>query len=181
MVKYQQSKEENVLCPLCPWLCVLTFEIPRQIERQRGLKREPGNKIGGGRGWDFGLVFLVWQNLENDKFNTRPSNRQRSSGFHCLGIPSWHRFQTILIGNGRNLKKGQIQWSVFFGTLVMPTFIHLERLKTEISKIMQCFSDMYIFWWDLVFSWKRLETLCRQGIKMTERHYSLITQSYNDD
>ena len=58
MVKYQQqSKEENVLCPLS-MLCVPTFEIPRQIERQRGLKRETGNKIGGGVE-DLELVFLV--------------------------------------------------------------------------------------------------------------------------
>ena len=56
MVKYQQQyKEENVLCPLS-MLCVPTFEIPRQIERQRGLKRETGNKIGGG---GLELVFLV--------------------------------------------------------------------------------------------------------------------------
>ena len=45
-----ESKENNLLCLYCPWLCVPTFEIPRQIERQRGLKRDPENKIGGGGG-----------------------------------------------------------------------------------------------------------------------------------
>lgn len=45
-----EFKENNLLCLYCPWLCVPTFEIPRQIERQRGLKRDPENKIGGGGG-----------------------------------------------------------------------------------------------------------------------------------
>ena len=51
-----ESKENNLLCLYCPWLCVPTFEIPRQIERQRGLKRDPENKIGGGGEGDTSVV-----------------------------------------------------------------------------------------------------------------------------
>ena len=56
-----EFKENNLLCLYCPWLCVSvpTFEIPRQIERQRGLKRDRENKIGGGGGGGEGNTSVV--------------------------------------------------------------------------------------------------------------------------
>ena len=83
-----ESKENNLLCLYCPWLCVSvpTFEIPRQIERQRGLKRDPENKIGGGGGGEGDTSVVT--NTVKCKFLTVLSSCSVSNKFFFVIAPT---------------------------------------------------------------------------------------------